>query len=103
MSVAAAFPSVRGFVSLESPRLDFSRRTLVSTIDRIMIIVTVASVVWWLISRRRRPKALAALSVGALVMAVATVALEGVVWQLVPWQFLAVAVTGAAALRHWRP
>ena len=63
-----------------------------STIDRILIIVTFATAVWWAIARRRRPKALAALSVGALVLAVGTLALEGAVWQLVPWQLLAVAV-----------
>ncbi len=74
-----------------------------STIDRILIIVTFTTAVWWAISRRRRPKALAALSAGALVLAVGSPALEGAVWQLVPWQLLAVAVAGAAALRHWRP
>lgn len=74
-----------------------------STIDRIMVIVTLSAAVWWAIARRRRPKALAALSVGALVLAVGTLALEGSVWQLVPWQLLALGVAGAAALRHWRP
>ena len=74
-----------------------------STIDRILIIVTLVAALWWAISRRRRPGALAALSVGALVVAAATFALEGSVWQLVPWQLLAVAVAGAAALRRWRP
>jgi dienelactone hydrolase len=80
-----------------------SRRTLVSTIDRILIIVTFATAVWWAVSRRRRPDALAAISVCALVSAVGSLAVEGVVWQLVPWQLLAGAVAGAAALRHWRP
>lgn len=74
-----------------------------STIDRILIVVTFASAVWWALSRRRRPEALATLSVGALVLAVGSLALEGVVWQLVPWQLIAVAVAGAVALRHWRP
>lgn len=74
-----------------------------STIDRIMIIVTFATAVWWAFARRRQPEALAALSVGALVLAVGSLTLEGAVWQLVPWQLLAVAVAGAAALRHWRP
>jgi len=75
----------------------------VSTIDRILIVVTFATAGWWALSRRRRPKALAALSVGALVVAVGSLALEGAVWQLVPWQLLALGVAGAAALRHWRP
>ena len=48
-----------------------------STIDRILIIVTFATVVWWAISRRRRPRALAALSVGALVLAVADARARG--------------------------
>ena len=74
-----------------------------STIDRILVIVTFASAVWWAVSRRRRPTALAAFSAGALVLAVVSLALEGVVWQLVPWQLLAFAVAGAAALRRWRP
>lgn len=74
-----------------------------STIDRILVVVTLVSAVWWAISRRRRPRALAALSVGALALAGGSLVLEGAVWQLVPWQLLAVAVAGAAALRRWRP
>ncbi len=74
-----------------------------SAIDRILIIVTFATTVWWAISRRRRRTYLAAISVAALGLAVGSLALEGAVWQLVPWQLLAVAVAGAAALRHWRP
>ncbi len=74
-----------------------------STIDRILVVVTLVSAVWWSTSRRRRPKALAALSVAALVLAFGSLVLEGVVWQLVPWQLVAVAVAGAAALRRWRP
>ena len=73
------------------------------SIDRIMVIVTLASALWWAIIRRRRPRALAALSVSALVLASGTLAFEGVVWQLLPWQVVAVAVAGAAAFRHWRP
>src|SRR5207248_2001992 len=34
---------------------------------------------------------------------VLAVALEDTRWQLVPWQDLAIAVAGAAALRRWRP
>lgn len=74
-----------------------------STIDRILIIVTFAAAVWWALSRRRRPGALAALSAAALALALGSIALEGAVWQLVPWQVLAGAVAAAAALRHWRP
>jgi predicted dienelactone hydrolase len=74
----------------------------VSSIDRIMIIVTLVSAVWWAVSRRR-PEALAALSACALMSAVGSLTFEGLVWQLVPWQLLAVAVAGAAALRRRRP
>ncbi len=74
-----------------------------STTDRIMVIVTFATAVWWAAARRRRPSALATLSVVALVLAVGALALEGVVWQLVPWLLVAGAGAGAAALRRWRP
>jgi predicted dienelactone hydrolase len=43
------------------------------------------------------------LSLIALVLGIAALAFEGMHWQLVPWQVLAVAVTAAAALRRWRP
>ena len=39
----------------------------------------------------------------ALALAVATLVVEGLRWQLVPWQVLALAVAAAAALRRWRP
>lgn len=71
--------------------------------DRILIVVTLVSAAWWAVARRRRPKALAALSVGALALAVASLALEGLVWQLVTWQLVAASVAAAAALRQWRP
>ncbi len=74
-----------------------------SSIDQILIVVTLVSAVWWAVSRRRRPRVLAVLSTGALAAAVGALVFEGVVWQLVPWQLLAVAVSGAAVLRRWRP
>ena len=75
----------------------------VSVLDRLMIIVVLATAAWWALSRSRRPAALQALSVAALALAVAVVVVEGLRWQLVPWQVVAVAVAVAAALRRWRP
>lgn len=74
-----------------------------SVIDGLTIVAALAAALWWAFSRRRRPAALEALSVGALVLALITFAVGGVQWQLVPWQVLALAVAAAAALRHWRP
>ena len=42
-------------------------------------------------------------SIAAPALAVATLMTEGLRWQLVPWQVLALAVAVAAALRRWRP
>jgi hypothetical protein len=75
----------------------------VSVIDGLTVVVALAAGLWWALSRRRRPAVLEALSVGALVLALITLAVDGVQWQLVPWQVLALAVTGAAALRRSRP
>ncbi len=74
-----------------------------SLLDRLMIIAALAAGVWWAFSRGRRPAALQAVSVAALALAVAVVVAEGLRWQLVPWQVVAVAVATAAALRRWRP
>jgi dienelactone hydrolase len=75
----------------------------VNVLDGIVVLVALTAALWWALSRRRGPAALQALSAGALVLAFATLALEGVHWQLVPWQLLALAVAGAAAFRRWRP
>ena len=74
-----------------------------SVIDGLMVVAALTAALWWALSRRRRPAALELLSVAALVLAVTTLAIDGVQWQLVPWQVLALAVTVAAALRRWRP
>ncbi len=50
----------------------------------VMIVVSLTAAVWWAISRQRGPAALEALSAGAIVLAVATLAVEGIRWQLVP-------------------
>ena len=74
-----------------------------SILDGLMVVAALAAALWWALARRRRPAALEALSVGALILALITLAVGGVQWQLVPWQVLALAVTAAAALRRWRP
>jgi hypothetical protein len=63
----------------------------VSVIDGLMVVTALAAGLWWALSRRRRPAALEALSVGALLLAVITLAVDGVQWQLVRWQVLALA------------
>src|SRR5207302_11128537 len=63
-------------------------RVKVSIIDGLMVVAALAAGLWWALSGRRRPAALEALSVGALVLAPSTLAVDGVQWQLVPWQVL---------------
>jgi dienelactone hydrolase len=72
-------------------------------IDTVMVVVTLAAGLWWGSARRRRPALLEVFSIVALALAGTTLVTEGLRWQLVPWQLLAVAVAGAAALRRWRP
>src|ERR1700716_771839 len=74
-----------------------------STLDRIFVVVTLTTALWWALSRRRRPQILRVLSIGSLVGALATIAVEGIRWQLVPWQAIAVSVAAAAALPHSPP
>lgn len=68
----------------------------------LMVVVSLAAGLWWAVSRRR-PAALEVLSATALALAAATLAIEGVRWQLVPWYVVAFAVGAAAGLRRWRP
>ena len=74
-----------------------------TVLDRIMVAVALATALWWALSRQRRPAALEALSFAALALALATLVVEGLHWQLVPWQVLALAIATAAALRRFRP
>jgi dienelactone hydrolase len=72
-------------------------------IDTVMVVAALVAGLWWGCARRRRPAALEAFSVVAFGLAGVTLGTEGLRWQLVPWQLLAVAVASAAALRRWRP
>lgn len=74
-----------------------------SFLDRLLVIVVIVAGLWWAFARRRRPGDLQRLSVAALALAAAAVLFDGPHWQMVPWEVLAVAVAGAAALRRWRP
>src|SRR5881275_375667 len=74
-----------------------------ANVSTVMVVVALAAGLWWGFSRRRRRAVLELFSVAALVLAVATLVVEGLRWQLVLWQVLALAVAVAAALRRWRP
>ena len=74
-----------------------------TNIDTVMVVITLATGLWWGFSRRRHKGVLGVLSIAAAALASATLLAEGLRWQLVPWQVLALAVAVAAALRHWRP
>jgi len=74
-----------------------------SILDRLLIVTALTAALWWAVSRHRRPPGLEAFSFAALLLAVLTLALEDARWQLAPWQILAFAVAGAAAVRRWRP
>jgi hypothetical protein len=50
----------------------------VSVIDGLMVVAALAAALWWALSWRRRPAALEALPVGALILAVITLAVGGV-------------------------
>ena len=72
-------------------------------IGMVRVVVALVAGLGWGFSRRRCPALLQVLSIAALALAIATLLAEGVRWQLVPWQGLALAVATAAALRRWRP
>jgi hypothetical protein len=61
-------------------------------VPTLMIVLSLTAALWWAISRRRLPGALEALSVTALALAAATLAIEGLRWQLVPWYIVAFGV-----------
>lgn len=69
----------------------------------LTIVLSLVAALWWAVSRRRLPAALQGLSVTALALAAATLAIEGLRWQLVPWYVVAFGVVAAAGLRRWRP
>ena len=74
----------------------------VSALDGVLVAVAVLVTAWWAVATQRWPAALECLSVGAVAVATVTLAIEGLRWQVVPWQGLALAVGLAAGLRRWR-
>ena len=74
-----------------------------NVLDWLLVVDGFVAASWWALSRHRQPDVLQVLSLGALVLAIATLVGEGVQWQLVPWQVLAGSVAAAAAFRRWRP
>ena len=75
----------------------------VSALDGVLVAVAVVVTAWWAVARQRWPVALERLSFGAVAVATVTLASEGLRWQVVPWQGLALAAGLAAGLRRWRP
>jgi len=74
-----------------------------ANVSTVMVVVTLVAGLWWGFARGRHPALLERFSVVTLALAVLALAVDGVRWQLVPWQVLALAVAVAAALRRWRP
>jgi predicted dienelactone hydrolase len=74
-----------------------------ANVSTVMVVVALATGLWWGFSRERRQALLELFSLVALALAVATLVVEGLRWQLLLWQVLALAVAAAAALRRWRP
>ena len=72
-------------------------------VDTLLIITALTAALWWAASRHRRRAVLEAFSFVAAFLAVLAFAVDGMRWQLVPWQVLATAVAVAAALRRRRP
>ena len=74
-----------------------------NVLDWLLVVDGFVAASWWALSRHRRTDALQVLSLGALLLAITTLVVNGVQWQLVPWQVLAGSVAAAAAFRRWRP
>jgi predicted dienelactone hydrolase len=75
----------------------------INILDWLLVIDGFVAAIWWALSRHRQRNALQVLSIGALLLASATLADRGMQWQLVPWQVLGGSLAAAAAFRRWRP
>ena len=96
-------PAVLGSVAALIAALLINSSADIRALDWLLVIVGFVAASWWALCRHRQPHALQVLSLGALLLAIATLAVNGMQWQLVPWQVLAASVATAAALRRWRP
>ena len=74
-----------------------------NVVNGFLMVPVIFAALWWAFARSHFPRALAVLSLVSLGLAAVTLALEGLHWQLVPWQVLAIACAAAATLRWWRP
>ena len=74
-----------------------------ANVSTVMIVVALAAGLWWGFARQRCRARLQLFSAAALTLAITTLVVEGLRWQLVPWQVLALAVAAAAVVRRWRP
>src|SRR5438132_10431157 len=70
-----------------------------NVLESLLILTATLSALWWAFARHSAPLALERLSLAGLGLGVLAVALEGVHWQLVPWQLLALACAVVALLR----
>ena len=95
-------PAVLGSVVALIAAVLISSTADADTLDWLLVIDGFIAAAWWALSRHRQPNALQALSFGAPLLAIATLAVNGAQWQLVPWQVLAASVATAAAFRRWR-
>jgi len=75
----------------------------VSFLNWLLVSVALLGAIWWTFARSRHPLALEVVSVCAFLLAIATVAVEGAQWQLLPWQALALVELVLVGLRRWRP
>src|SRR5207237_8439489 len=70
-----------------------------NVLESLLILAATLSAVWWAFARHRAPVARERLSFAGLALGVLVLAFEGVHWQLVPWQLLALACAVVALLR----
>ena len=96
-------PAVAGSIAALIAVVLISSTAGSNVLDWLLVIDGFIAASWWALSRHRQPDVLQVLSLGALILAIATLAGNGVQWQLVPWQVLAGSVAAAAAFRRWRP
>src|SRR5438309_9782394 len=75
---------------------------MMNVLESALIVAATLSALWWAFARNRAPVALERLSLAGLGLGVLAVALEGVHWQLVPWQLLALACAAVALVRRQR-
>lgn len=74
-----------------------------TVLDWLLVVVGLVAALGWTFARSRMPTALTVVSICACLLVIATIAVEGQQWQLVPWQVLGVLVAALIGLRRWRP